>query len=237
MRVRSSLRLPEGGGGPPGDEKKSVALKVNEIFYSIQGESSFAGLPCVFVRLTGCNLRCAYCDTRYAYGEGRLMEIDEVLSRVAAYGGRLVEVTGGEPLIQEETPLLIERLLQAGCRVLLETNGSCDIGRVDPRCVRIVDVKCPSSGMAETNDLKNLTRLTENDELKFVVGDRDDYAFARKIMNALPEAGAGCTVNIGPVFDKLAPKTLAEWMLADRLNARLNLQLHKWVWGPDATGV
>ncbi|MCP4715272.1 MAG: radical SAM protein, partial [Deltaproteobacteria bacterium] len=152
-------------------------MKVNEIFYSIQGESSYAGYPCVFVRLTGCNLRCSYCDTRYAYDEGEDCTEEQVLERIAAYGCSLVEITGGEPLLQPDTPGLISRLLDRGCRVLLETNGSMDIGSVDRRCVRIVDIKCPSSGEAGRNDEANLARLTAQDEVKFVIGTREDFDF------------------------------------------------------------
>ena len=144
-----------------------MSLKVNEIFYSIQGESTFAGRPCVFVRLTGCNLRCSYCDTRYAYEEGNELEIDEILRRVKSYTCPLVEVTGGEPLIQKETPFLLRRLLDEGYQVLLETNGSQDISRVDKRCIKIIDIKCPSSGESDKNDLRNLEKL-DQDEIKFI---------------------------------------------------------------------
>ncbi|GAJ03129.1 unnamed protein product, partial [marine sediment metagenome] len=160
-----------------------MPLKVNEIFFSIQGESSYAGRPCVFVRLTGCNLRCSYCDTQYAYDEGREMEIGEIIDRVASYECPLVEVTGGEPLIQKETSVLIHRFLEEGFEVLLETNGSQDISQIDDRCVKIVDIKCPSSGEEEKNDLDNLTRLTDKDEIKFVIGSREDYEYARKILD------------------------------------------------------
>ena len=156
-----------------------MALKVNDIFYSIQGESSYSGRPCVFVRLTGCNLRCSYCDTQYAYTEGEALEIDEVVGRVTSYQCPLVEVTGGEPLIQKETPALIHRLLAGGFETLMETNGSQDISQVDNRCVKIVDIKCPFSGQTSHNDLQNLDRLTDHDEVKFVIADRDDYEYAK----------------------------------------------------------
>jgi 7-carboxy-7-deazaguanine synthase len=156
-------------------------LKVNEIFYSIQGESSYAGLPCVFVRLTGCNLRCSYCDASYAYEEGKDLEIGEIIDRVKSYRCRLVEITGGEPLIQKDTPHLIYALLEKGLEVLLETNGSLDISLVDGRCTKIVDIKCPSSGEDKKNDLGNLKRLSVKDEIKFVIGSREDYLYAQNI--------------------------------------------------------
>ena len=212
-----------------------MSIKVNEIFHSIQGESSWAGEPCVFVRLTGCNLRCAYCDTSYAYEQGALMEIPEILERVRDLQCNLCEVTGGEPLLQADTPRLIARLLSAGHRVLLETNGSLDIALVDQRCVRIVDIKCPSSGMAGQNDLRNLEKVGARDELKFVVGTREDYEFARHILSTIP--AAGCRVNFSPVFGALDPRLLAGWILEDRLPVRLSLQLHKIIWGPEAKGV
>jgi 7-carboxy-7-deazaguanine synthase len=195
-----------------------VTLKVNEIFYSIQGESSYAGRPCVFVRLTGCNLRCSYCDTQYAYEEGEELEIGEIIDRVASYNCRLVEVTGGEPLIQEETPTLIRRLIDEGYETLLETNGSQDISKVDDRCVRIVDIKCPSSGEAEQNDLKNIERLTHKDEIKFVIGSREDYEFARKMLGFLePNPLSVGAVHFSPSFGKLDPKMLSEWIMEDHL--------------------
>ncbi len=212
-----------------------MAVKVSEIFHSIQGESSWSGQPCIFIRLTGCNLRCAYCDTTYAYEQGRFMEISEILERVRRLRCGLVEVTGGEPLIQAETPSLIGRLLDAGHTVLLETNGSIDIGVVDPRCIRIVDIKCPSSGMAGQNDLRNLKKLRVRDELKFVIGSREDYEFARDLLSTFP--AARCKINFSPVFGSLSPRSLAEWILEDRLPVRLNLQLHKIIWGPEVRGV
>ncbi|MGC8490465.1 MAG: radical SAM protein [Syntrophobacteraceae bacterium] len=212
-----------------------MAIQVNEIFHSIQGESSRAGEPCVFVRLTGCNLRCAYCDTRYAYEQGEFLEISEILERVRNLRCDLVEVTGGEPLLQADTPELIVKLLEAGHAVLLETNGSLDIGAVDERCQRIVDIKCPSSAMSGRNDLRNLAKVGARDELKFVLGSREDYEFARRILETMPDAG--CTINFSPVFGALAPRLLAQWILEDRLAVRLNLQLHKLIWDPEARGV
>jgi 7-carboxy-7-deazaguanine synthase len=215
-----------------------LALKVNEIFYSIQGESSYAGRPCVFVRLTGCNLRCSYCDTRYAYDEGDLMEIGDVLKRVASYKCPLVEVTGGEPLIQKETPYLIHNLLEAGHEVLLETNGSQDIGQVDERCVKIMDIKCPTSGEEGKSDLKNLALLADTDEIKFVIGDRGDYDYAKKILNSMDLKPSPISrVHFSPVFGKMDTGLLAKWILADHLDVRLHLQIHKIIWDPEKRGV
>jgi 7-carboxy-7-deazaguanine synthase len=215
-----------------------LALKVNEIFYSIQGESSCAGRPCVFLRLTGCNLRCTYCDTTHAYEAGEEIPIADLVQRIAAYHCPLVEITGGEPLLQSETPPLITRLLDAGFRVLLETNGSRDISQVDERCVRILDIKCPSSGEAEQNDLGNLCRVTARDEIKFVLGDREDYDFAKGIMarGDFPVTRIK-EIHFSPVSGRLALQTLAEWILSDRLPVRLHLQLHKLIWGPNTRGV
>jgi 7-carboxy-7-deazaguanine synthase len=215
-----------------------LALKVNEIFYSIQGESSYAGRPCVFVRLTGCNLRCSYCDTQYAYDDGDLLEIGEILKRVASYKCPLVEVTGGEPLIQKETPSLIHSLLEEGHEVLLETNGSQDIGQVDERCVKIMDIKCPTSVEEGKNDLKNLSLLADKDEIKFVIGDRGDYDYAKRILNSMAPGPSGVNpVHFSPVFGKMDPGLLAKWILSDHLDVRLHLQLHKILWGPEKRGV
>lgn len=216
-----------------------MALKVNEIFRSIQGESSFAGLPCVFIRLTGCNLRCTYCDTRYAYDQGEVQEIDWIIRTAAGYHCRLVEITGGEPLLQPETPELVRRLLGKGFQVLVETNGSQDISRLDPACTRIVDIKCPSSGEQQQNDLDNLARLSPRDEIKFVIGDRRDFQFARELIEThlkLPGVDSG-KILFSTVFGKLAPRDLAAWMLEAGVGARLQLQLHKHIWEPDRKGV
>lgn len=213
-------------------------LRVNEIFFSIQGEAGHAGWPCVFVRLAGCNLRCSYCDTTYAYEEWREMTVAAVVSEVRKFDCHLIEVTGGEPLIQRETPVLIEYLLDLGYLVLMETNGSQDISRVDPRCVKIVDFKCPSSGQAEANDLGNIERLQDHDEVKCVIADRRDFEFARGIYQRVREdRQRRSAVLFSPVFGELAPGTLAEWILGERLNVRLNLQLHKYIWDPRRRGV
>ena len=215
-----------------------MSLKVNEIFYSIQGESTYAGRPCCFVRLTGCNLRCSYCDTQYAYEEGEDLELDEIVMRVASRRCRLVEVTGGVPLIQRDTPLLIHSLLEDGYEVLLETNGTQDVQWIDKRCVKILDVKCPSSGEADKNDLENLEKLTEKDEVKFVIGDRADYEYAREVLTLAESVARGKNpVLLSPVFGRQDPGELAGWILDDHLNVRLHLQLHKIIWGPERTGV
>lgn len=215
-----------------------MALKVNEIFYSIQGESSYAGRPCVFVRLTGCNLRCTYCDTQYAYEEGQQLEISEIIDRVTSYECLLVDVTGGEPLLQKETPVLIRRLLEQGLEVLMETNGSYDINKVDKRCVRIVDIKCPSSGEQEENNLRNLTKLTGRDEIKCVIGGREDFEYAKRVLSLTDVKPFSInSVHFSPIFGKLDPKVLAGWILEDHLNVRLHLQLHKVIWGPEQRGV
>ncbi len=213
-------------------------MKVNEFFYSIQGESSWAGFPCVFVRLTGCNLRCSYCDTQYAYDAGDELIIDDIVTQVAEYHCPLVEITGGEPLLQEETPILVGNLLDRGHRVLLETNGSLDVSLVDRRCVKIIDVKLPSSGEAQRNYLHNLDLLNDKDELKFVIGGREDYDYARKIINLIPqELSDKIVVNISPVFSTMAPELLAAWILQDHLAVRLNIQLHKILWPASTRGV
>ncbi|HJX35170.1 MAG TPA: radical SAM protein, partial [Desulfatiglandales bacterium] len=214
-----------------------MALTVNEIFYSIQGESTYAGRPCVFIRLTGCNLRCSYCDTQYAYHDGEKLNIREIINKVALYGCPLVEVTGGEPLLQEETPYLTSQLLGTGYKVLIETNGSQDISRVDSRCVRIVDIKCPSSGEKDKNDLANLNRLRDEDELKFVIGGWEDYEYAKDILNLIGHGSSSkIAVHLSPSFGRMKPEELAGWILNDRLNVRLHLQLHKYIWPPGQRG-
>ena len=212
-------------------------LTVNEIFYSIQGESTRAGRPCVFVRLTACDLRCTWCDTTYAFQEGRKQSVDEVLAAVEAYGCPLVEITGGEPLLQEDVYDLMRRLLARGRTVMLETGGHRPIDRVPAEVVKIVDIKCPGSGESENNDWANLDRLSPHDEVKFVIKDRVDYEFARDIIHRRDLASRCAAVLVSPVHGVLDAITLSEWMLADRLPARLQLQLHKYIWGAEARGV
>ncbi len=215
-----------------------MALIVNEIFYSIQGESSYAGRPCVFVRLTGCNLRCSYCDTQYAYDEGDNLDISVILERVSGYKCPLVEVTGGEPLIQKDTPELISSLIESGHEVLLETNGTINVEHIDRRCTRIIDIKCPSSSEHEKCDPGILRSLSDKDEVKFVIGDRNDYEYARKQLSLMrPSPFLTNPIHFSPVFGKIEPQVLVKWILEDHLDARLNIQLHKIIWGPDVKGV
>jgi len=212
-------------------------LTINEIFHSIQGESSHAGRPCVFVRLTACDLRCSWCDTPYAFHEGRKMSVDEVVAAVDAAGCELVEITGGEPLLQEDVYPLMDRLLAAGRTVMLETGGHRPIARVPEAVVKIVDVKCPASGEAAKNDWENLDRLAAHDEVKFVIQDRADYEFAKDVIARYGLPGRAAAVLMSPVHGVLDPKTLSEWILADRLPVRLQLQLHKYIWSPTTRGV
>lgn len=213
-----------------------TSLTVNEIFHSIQGESSHMGRPCVFVRLTSCNLRCSWCDTEYAFHEGRTMSVGAVLDRVRAYGCRLVEITGGEPLAQEGVHELMARLCDEGFEVLLETGGSIDIGGVDPRVRRIVDVKCPGSGMEKRNLPVNIERLRTGDEVKFVIADRADFDWAAAFLREHALDGR-CAVLMSPVFGRLEPAELAQWILEERLPVRFQLQMHKYIWEPAARGV
>lgn len=212
-------------------------LTVNEIFHSIQGESTHAGRPCVFVRLTACDLRCSWCDTPYAFHEGQRMSVDEVIERVRTYGCDVVEVTGGEPLLQKDVYALMERLLIEGRTVLLETGGHRDASEVPEGVRRIIDVKCPASGEATKMHWSNLEQLRPSDEVKFVIQDRGDYDYAREVTAKYRLADRCAAVLLSPVHGVLDPKTLAAWMLADRLPARLQLQTHKYIWSPDARGV
>jgi 7-carboxy-7-deazaguanine synthase len=204
-------------------------LKVNEIFKSIQGESTFAGLPCVFVRLTGCNLRCIYCDTKNAYEEGTVLSIRNILDIVSSFNCSLVEVTGGEPLFQKETKKLVRSLLDAGYDTLIETNGSVSLKGLDKRAVVIMDIKCPSSGMNNYVRWENIFLLKKNDQVKFVIKNKIDYEWARKIIGKykLTEKYA---VLFSPAFRYLSAKKLAIWILEDTLDVRLNVQLHKYLW-------
>jgi 7-carboxy-7-deazaguanine synthase len=215
-----------------------MSLRINEIFYSIQGESLYAGLPCVFIRLTGCNLRCAYCDTRYAHDEGTDMTISEILARIESYpASALVEITGGEPLFQENTPDLVKQLLDHGRTVLMETNGSLDISRIDSRCIRIMDIKCPSSRMHSQNDPDNLRRISHSDQIKFIIETHADYVYALNVLKQLPPDFPRSSVLFSPAFGSLSPSLLAKWILQDCLGVRLHLQLHKLIWPDAARGV
>jgi 7-carboxy-7-deazaguanine synthase len=218
---------------------RAPRLKIHEIFHSIQGESTHAGRPCTFVRLTGCQMRCVWCDTDYAFYEGGWMTLDEIAARVAAIGCPLVEVTGGEPLLQPAVHELMTRLCDEGYEVLLETGGGLDISGVDPRVRRIVDVKCPASGEAANNRWENLAHLRAGDELKFVLADEGDYAWARGVIAERALGELGLAIHFSPVVGPrgLEPAALAGWILRDRLPVRLGLQLHKIVWGAERRGV
>ena len=211
-------------------------MRINEIFKSIQGETSYAGTPFLFVRTTGCNLRCSWCDTTYAYDEGEDFSIDEIIRTLGKYDCRNVAITGGEPLLQEETPLLAEYLINNGYKVFVETNGSVDISGLHPEIIKILDIKCPGSGMTEHIVWDNLNVLSSIDEIKFIVSDYNDYVWAKSVIasHKLPDI---CTVLIAPVFNRLDPKQIAEWIINDNLDVRLQLQLHKYIWGPDVRGV
>lgn len=215
---------------------KSNLLRVTEIFHSIQGESSHAGRPCIFIRLTGCPLRCTWCDTEYSFSGGAEMSLEEVLERIRGYGCRLVELTGGEPLHQPAAFSLVTALCNKGYEVLIETSGAIDISPVDPRAHVILDVKCPGSGMVSRMDWENLRRVSAKDEVKFVIKDRADYEWATGILKA-HALDKRCTVLFGPVFGELDPRQLAEWILADQLPVRFQMQLHKYIWDPNMRGV
>jgi 7-carboxy-7-deazaguanine synthase len=226
----------------------SDSLRINEIFHSIQGESTWAGCPCVFVRLTGCPLRCSYCDTEYAFREGTSRPLEDVVQEVHAIGCPLVEVTGGEPLAQRACATLVLQLLDLGHTVLVETSGAMDTSVLDPRTHIILDVKTPGSGEHARNLASNISHLRPHDEVKFVITDRADYDFAKSMMAEHGLADRCRAVLLSPVFEQakgleilgaraLSPRTLAEWMLADRLPARMNLQLHKFIWEPSTRGV
>lgn len=212
-------------------------LTVNEIFYSIQGESTYSGRPCVFVRLAGCDLRCSWCDTPYAFNEGRKMSIDEVLQEVDRYGSPLVELTGGEPLLQPDVYPLMARLIESGRTVLLETGGQIDVSQVPGAVVKVMDVKCPGSGEADKNEWGNIDRLGSRDQVKFVIKDRADYEYARDVVvrHALDRRCAA--VLFSPVHGVLSPSDISRWILEDNLPVRLQLQIHKHIWGADARGV
>jgi 7-carboxy-7-deazaguanine synthase len=214
-----------------------VLLTVNEIFHSIQGESTHAGRPCVFVRLTACDLRCSWCDTPYAFHEGRKMSVDEVIGRVRDYGCDVVEITGGEPLLQKEVYPLMQRLLDEGRTVMLETGGHLSVADVPEGVIRVIDVKCPGSGEAARNHWANLDGLRATDEIKFVIKDRADYEYARDVVarHALP--GRCAAVHFSPVHGVQDAKELAAWVLEDRLTVRVQLQLHKFIWDPSTRGV
>jgi 7-carboxy-7-deazaguanine synthase len=212
-------------------------LKIHEIYRSIQGESTHAGRPCVFVRLIGCQMRCVWCDTAYAFYGGEFRRVDEIVAEVASHRCRLVEITGGEPLLQPAVHPLMSALCDAGYEVLLETGGGLDISGVDPRVARIVDIKCPASGEAENNRWENLARLRPGDELKLVLADEADYTWAARLVADRRLAELGVPIHFSPAWDALDPAALAAWILRDRLPVRLHLQLHKILWGAEVRGV
>lgn len=219
-------------------------MQITEVFHSIQGESSFAGQPCVFVRTTGCNLRCVWCDTAYAFYGGTRKSVEDVLAAVRGFSecdGRrrvnLVELTGGEPLLQKDIYPLIDRLLEQQYRVLIETSGEQDIGKLPAPVVRIVDVKCPGSGEGGTFRMQNLAVLLPQDQLKFVLAGRGDYEWAREFLAQHPLQDKVEAILFSPVFGQLEPRLLAGWILEDGLPVRLGMQLHKFIWDPDARGV
>lgn len=209
---------------------EAMRLRVNEIFYSLQGETRSSGIPTVFVRLTGCPLRCGYCDTDYAFHEGRWMALTEILAQVASHGSRHVTVTGGEPLAQRPCEILLTQLCDAGYEVSLETSGALDIGGVDARVRVVMDIKTPGSGEDARNDAANLQRLKSADEIKFVICDRADYEWSRERVRR-ERLAERCEVLFSPVWGRIEPRDLAEWILADHLPVRLQVQLHKLLWG------
>ena len=217
---------------PTSDTPAAAAgrLRISEIFYSLQGEAATVGLPTVFIRLTGCPLRCGYCDTTYAFQGGEWMEREDILMRVAGYAPQYITVTGGEPLAQKSCLQLLEDLCDAGYQVSLETSGALDISGVDPRVSRVMDLKTPGSGEVERNRLENITLLTANDQVKFVICDRGDYEWARAQVREY-HLDRVCGVLFSPVHEQQDAGELADWILADRLPVRLQVQLHKLLWG------
>ncbi|MBW2653979.1 MAG: radical SAM protein [Deltaproteobacteria bacterium] len=214
-----------------------MQLDICEIFYSLQGESTFAGMPCIFIRLSGCNLSCSWCDTRYANEECHSMTFDQILKKIAPYHCNLVEVTGGEPLFQNDTPALISMLLEKNYQVLLETNGSKNIKDIPLNCIKIIDIKCPSSNESDSFLSENIDFLTEYDEIKFVIGSRKDYEFAKFVIGNKLLKISQKKIHLSPVFGQIPLKAVAAWMIEDNLPARLSLQQHKIVWDPDKRGV
>ena len=215
-------------------EKK---LTINEIYFSVQGESTWAGLPCVFVRLTFCDLRCTYCDTEYAFYEGKKRSLGEIVDDVLAYDCPLVEITGGEPLLQRNALPLMAMLADADRTILLETSGAHDISAVDPRVHRIMDLKTPGSGEVERNLFSNIDYLTSRDEVKFVIGSREDYEWSRTQLRDHRLAGRCRAVLFSPIFGRIDPREIVEWILADKLPVRFQLQMHKFIWTPTQRGV
>jgi len=215
----------------------AATLTINEIYCSIQGESTWVGLPCVFVRLTFCDLRCNYCDTAYAFYQGRKCTLPEIVEQVVAYGCPLVEITGGEPLLQKNVLPLMIQLCDRGLTVLIETSGAHDISRVDPRVHRIMDLKTPGSGECHRNHYENIAQLTRRDEVKFVIGSREDYLWSKEKLEKFQLTERCGTVLFSPIFGRIEPRQIVEWILEDKLRVRFQLQLHKFVWAPETKGV
>jgi 7-carboxy-7-deazaguanine synthase len=218
-------------------ESTEKTLTINEIYHSIQGESTWAGQPCVFVRLTFCDLRCNYCDTEYAFYEGKKRTLRDIIEGVTDFGCRLVEITGGEPLLQKNVLPLMTMLGDAEHTVLLETSGAHDISPVDPRVHRIMDLKTPGSGEVERNLWSNIDHLTLRDEVKFVIGSREDYEWSREKVLRLQLTKRCHAVLFSPIFGRIDPREIVEWILADRLDVRFQLQMHKFIWTPNQRGV
>jgi 7-carboxy-7-deazaguanine synthase len=212
-------------------------IDICEIFFSLQGESTFAGLPCVFIRLSGCNLNCIWCDTLYANTECEPMSFEQIFEKIGYFNCNLVEITGGEPLLQGSTPALINLLIEKKYNVLLETNGSQDIKSVHSECIKIVDIKCPGSNESDSFLFENIDYLTNRDEIKFVIGSDEDYKFAKSIIENKLTHISQKKIHLSPVFGQISPADLAQKILEDNLNARLSLQQHKVIWPPDMRSV
>jgi 7-carboxy-7-deazaguanine synthase len=217
--------------------EKRQTITINEIYQSIQGESTWVGLPCVFVRLTFCDLRCTYCDTEYAFYSGAKMTVPEIVERVRSFRCRLVEITGGEPLLQKNVLPLMKELCDLGMTVLIETSGAHDISKIDPRVHRIMDLKTPGSGESDRNLYENISHLTSRDEVKFVIGSREDYDWSKKKIEEFDLSHHCGTVLFSPIFGRIEPKQIVEWILADRLPVRFQLQMHKFIWSPETKSV
>ncbi len=213
-----------------------MSLKINEIYYSVQGESTHAGRPCIFIRLTYCNLRCSYCDTEYAFYDGKDMEITDIMSEIKQWDCNLVEVTGGEPLFQDECIDLLNELVNSNYEVMLETGGSLSISDVPKKVVKIVDFKCPSSGMVKKNLWSIVDDLQAHDEVKFVIGNREDFDWAKDRITEY-SLDKICTLLFSPTFGEIDPQQIVEWILAENLPVRMQLQMHKMIWSPEEKGV
>ncbi len=216
---------------------KAPTLKIHEIYESVQGESSWAGWRCAFVRLTACDLRCTYCDTEYAFYEGKKREVSDVLAEVLAFDCPLVEITGGEPLLQKNVHPLMTALCDAGKTVLIETSGAHDISIIDPRVHRIMDLKTPGSGECARNLWSNIPHLAKRDEVKFVIGSREDYEWSREQVRTHDLATRSGGVLFSPIFGRIEPREIVEWLVADKLPVRFQLQMHKFIWDPKKKGV